>query len=638
MTVSVQQIWDGLQQLGLATPAECGELAGQAAAAVGPQALTDPNKLVDFLTVNHHISPYLVRQIESSDLLSAKVGPFVLWEPMSQSPLSRWFRARNGSQEVWLTQIDLDAQLNQPAANPPSMNLLNAQVATATPNRANVAYQIDGRLLIITLPPLAGKPLSAALGKRPLSLPQMWNIAEPILQALADMHSANLVHGSLSTERVWCQSETEFVLLSDPVYPPTPPTAPRVSVFDSDQNTSLNYAAPEFLVPGHHPTQQTDVYAAACWLFQLSTGRPPFNLPSDEQLAAHATQPVPVDQLSDWSDEQKQVLNFALAKNVEDRLLNAAQLLTALRASMPQSAPAATPDKTVQSTAAIQPVTRQSAPEKSKDERAPTAKVPIAKEPAEESPAGKPASARTHLDPQKKIQKPVPSTKPAAKAKPPGDTDPLRNDASKPSPEVKTKPDASGSSKPPRSQSQANRRPVDTSRQFPNRNRKADRRRPFQPWIRRSQRSPRRQTLGPNLPCKNHHPLPPVTNRRAMIPPRVQPANHAPRPTLQRAIRLLQRLNRTSRPPRKANPKKANPIGLNPTGLNPTGLNPTGLNPTGLNHARQKRTDANRPRPSCWALHRYRPVPFASDARRRTRNPLGCCPPSLPPASWGWVD
>jgi len=93
------------------------------------------------------------------------------------------------------------------------------------------------------------------------------------------------------------------------------------------------YMAPE-QIKGENPDKRADIYSLGVTLFEMLSGRPPFEADSAMTLMMmHVNDPVPdVKNLNpDVPDSLVRVLNTALAKDPNDRYQSAAQMATALR-------------------------------------------------------------------------------------------------------------------------------------------------------------------------------------------------------------------------------------------------------------------------------------------------------------------
>jgi serine/threonine-protein kinase Stk1 len=136
----------------------------------------------------------------------------------------------------------------------------------------------DSQRAFITMELMRGLPLDRLLCERPLGLPwsELRDIAIELLDALAHAHGRGVLHGDLKPSNVMLADNG--VRLFDFGLGQTVegvlPGLPKL------RRETLNawtpaYAAPELLEGGPLSTR-TDVYAVACLLYELASGKHPF--------------------------------------------------------------------------------------------------------------------------------------------------------------------------------------------------------------------------------------------------------------------------------------------------------------------------------------------------------------------------
>jgi len=197
----------------------------------------------------------------------------------------------------------------------------------------------DCQRAFITMELMRGLTLDRLLCERPLGMP--WNevrdIALPLLDALAHAHARGVLHGDLKPSNVMLSEngvrlfdfglgQADKGVLCD---------LPHLSR-DRFNAWTPGYAAPE-LLEGQPLSASADVFGAACLIFELAGGKPPFGrVPStqarDRQLEHTLCAPKHLPKKC-WP-----ALKTALAFDAANRTITAAQLRDALsvNSSWPQ--------------------------------------------------------------------------------------------------------------------------------------------------------------------------------------------------------------------------------------------------------------------------------------------------------------
>jgi serine/threonine-protein kinase Stk1 len=187
-----------------------------------------------------------------------------------------------------------------------------------------------------TMELMHGLPLDRLLCERPLGLPwiELRDIAIELLDALAHAHGRGVLHGDLKPSNVMLSEQGlrlfDFGLgqAMDGVLPGLP-TLSRERI----KAWTPNYAAPE-LLEGGPLTIKTDVYAVACVLFELASGKHPF-----QRLTAIEAKEKKLDRTLKSPKQLPKpcwpALKTALALKPKNRTINAAALRDVFQAAPP---------------------------------------------------------------------------------------------------------------------------------------------------------------------------------------------------------------------------------------------------------------------------------------------------------------
>ena len=198
---------------------------------------------------------------------------------------------------------------------------------------------------------LEGRSLEDVLGRDPLpSLRWSCEIIAQLLSALAGAHDAGVVHqdvkpGNVKLHRAYDANgdEVEIPKLCD--FGLAVQLRTRVDDDDGDaNNTRLDelWGTPEYMSPeqvrGERPTPSTDLYACGVMLYQMTTGRLPFEgndatVIASQHLECEPTAPSEVRPGLDPALEA--VILRALKKRPEDRFADARAMRVALLEALP---------------------------------------------------------------------------------------------------------------------------------------------------------------------------------------------------------------------------------------------------------------------------------------------------------------
>ncbi|GAC1354012.1 MAG: hypothetical protein NVSMB42_11230 [Herpetosiphon sp.] len=168
----------------------------------------------------------------------------------------------------------------------------------------------------------------------PLAVPKAIGVADGIAGALQSLHEHGYVHCDVKPQNIWLRPTGEPVLLDFGI------------ARAQGSNTTTLVATPSYLAPeranGSAPTAASDLYALGVVLFQMVTGRLPFDGSTMQDiLAAHAQAPIPPTGIADAAAPGlDRIITRLLAKDPADRYSSAAALKQDLQAL--QSGPVAT--------------------------------------------------------------------------------------------------------------------------------------------------------------------------------------------------------------------------------------------------------------------------------------------------------
>ena len=218
-----------------------------------------------------------------------------------------------------------------------------AAASLTHPNVVGVydAGEQDGRPFIV-MEHVSGRSLSERLADSRLTVERALEITGDAALGLHYAHERGLVHRDIKPGNILVADDGQVKVADFGI-------ARAVNAENATQTASVfgtaAYIAPE-QAQGQEVDRRTDVYALGCVLFELLTGRAPFQADSAVALAyKHVSEmpDPPSEHRSDLPPECDAIVLKAMAKDPDDRYPNARELnadLQRLQAGMPVLAPA----------------------------------------------------------------------------------------------------------------------------------------------------------------------------------------------------------------------------------------------------------------------------------------------------------
>ena len=201
-------------------------------------------------------------------------------------------------------------------------NILRLVNFKQTPNMAYLATEyIDGGSLEKLLSPDSDQPPA------PLPLDQVEKLFEQITSAVGYLHQERLVHRDLKPANILVDLGGRVILADFSLTTFLNSQTPNTLVKTPAWGTPF-YAAPE--VWEDQAGKASDIYALGVILFQLITGRTPYQGTQDELKEQHLNAPIPrlkeaAPDLA-YPSELDDVIKAALAKDPADRIKTASEL------------------------------------------------------------------------------------------------------------------------------------------------------------------------------------------------------------------------------------------------------------------------------------------------------------------------
>jgi serine/threonine-protein kinase len=166
----------------------------------------------------------------------------------------------------------------------------------------------------------------------PLTINRTLEISENILRALSVMHKVLTIHRDLNPANIMIAEDGRAVLaylgLTRNILNDT------ASIVNGSLLGTPKYMAPELFEDKNKVDSRTDIYAFGTILFEILTGKPPFDKKNAAELMkAHQEEHVPdiIENNPKLPGGFKKIIEKAMAKNKEDRYRNADEMLSDLR-------------------------------------------------------------------------------------------------------------------------------------------------------------------------------------------------------------------------------------------------------------------------------------------------------------------
>jgi eukaryotic-like serine/threonine-protein kinase len=268
-------------------------------------------------------------------------GRYLIESCIAQGGMSVVYRCRHivigKSLAMKIISADL---LNAPEA--PERSLLEAKAASAIGNEHIIDIVDCGTLpdgspyLVMEL--LQGKPLSALIEARErMSLSRILSIVLQVAEGLSAAHEAGIVHRDLKPENIFIvrRKSGDFVKILDfGVAKMLRSNGRRLTRAGCVVGTP-HYMAPE-QATGASIDQRGDIYALGVILYELATGRVPFDGAHYlDVLTKHLTEPPPPFEASGSTSavpaEYEQIVQRCMAKRPEERFQTAGELAVQLQ-------------------------------------------------------------------------------------------------------------------------------------------------------------------------------------------------------------------------------------------------------------------------------------------------------------------
>ncbi len=264
-------------------------------------------------------------------------GKYALGELLGEGGFGEVYKAVNRPlNRPQAIKVLLEKHLRAPKFRERFIREAQTLAALDHPNIVHVDELGEERdLVYLVMPYISGGTLQQILKRRagPLGMTDIQQYLEQICGALGYAHARNVVHLDLKPLNLLVHEDGRL-LLSDFGL------AHLIKEGVVEGGTSLSFGTPLYMAPEHlrgQPDWRSDLYAVGVMLFQMLTGRLPFEASTPEAIIFKLVTepPPPLRSLRpDLPAALDGVMNKALAKQPEARFQSASELLAAFKGAL----------------------------------------------------------------------------------------------------------------------------------------------------------------------------------------------------------------------------------------------------------------------------------------------------------------
>jgi len=264
-------------------------------------------------------------------LVPAKIGRYEVKGKLGQGAMGEVFRAHD-------PVLDRDVAVKRISAGLDADDTVRKRFEREARSAANLNHPniitvyelgVEGEQLFMAMELLNGVDLKLALSQRKMTLEDKLDVTEQICEGLAFAHAHDVVHRDLKPANIHLLPGGKVKIMDFGLA--------RMSGSDMTSTGTVmgtpHYMSPE-QVRGARADSRSDVFSLGCVLYELLTGRKPFDAESMHAVLFKVLQeePPPVLELAPGlAPVLAQVVDKALAKDPAERFQSAGDMLGALR-------------------------------------------------------------------------------------------------------------------------------------------------------------------------------------------------------------------------------------------------------------------------------------------------------------------
>ncbi len=271
-----------------------------------------------------------------------RIGDYEIVAVLGAGGMGQVYQVRNVfSERIEAMKVLLPNMSSDPDLAQRFLREIQVQAALDHPNIARLhAAQRVGNQLVMVMELVEGSSLEKLIEQRALTVGDSVNYVSQVLDALAYAHGRGVVHRDVKPANIMVTPSGVVKLMDFGI---AHIKADRRLTQTGTAVGSLYYMSPE-QIQGGEPDPRSDLYALGITLYEMVTGRRPFQGDSDFSIMAAHMQNVPVAPIEivpNVPTDLSEIILMAIAREPAARFQSADAFHAALRnLAMPGAAPA----------------------------------------------------------------------------------------------------------------------------------------------------------------------------------------------------------------------------------------------------------------------------------------------------------
>lgn len=270
-----------------------------------------------------------------------RVGDYEIVQVLGSGGMGEVFKVRNSlsgrieAMKVMHANLSNDQELAERFQREIRVQAALDHPHIARLNTAQLVTNAQGaNQLIMVMEFVDGQSLAQMLERGPISMSDSLTYATQVLDALGYAHEHGVVHRDIKPANIMCTRQGAIKLMDFGI---ARMAADRKLTDTGKTVGSLHYMSPE-QIQGTEPDPRSDIYSFGITLYEMVTGKKPFDGPSNYSImSAHLQQQAvpPVNVSAGVPDALSQIILMSIAKDPAQRFQTAKAFAGALQSIQP---------------------------------------------------------------------------------------------------------------------------------------------------------------------------------------------------------------------------------------------------------------------------------------------------------------